>query len=195
MMQHRVPNWMILWTLLLSLGGCVGTVSIGGGPGDDDDTTVDDDDDDDVPDLDFSVYEGDEYLNIRWDPEQAPTGHVDCQERFAATGEMAEPGWECESCDVVWAVTLESFDPEQACLGQGTSLEVPSTYQIYVGMDFREDGEFFLYRSALSSDDELTRRGVGAFNNIDFSWSGVGGWEEKVPANAFTLFYSGEGGF
>ena len=192
MMQNRLLNWVMLWSLLLSLGGCVGVVEIWGvnRP-----LSSDDDDDDDVPDIDFSSYSGAEFLNIRWNPEQADAGYFDCQEEYAATGSEVDAGDQCPSCDVVWSVTLEVLDPDEHCLGQGTTLDVPPSYERFIGMDFHQQGEFSFFRSTPDSGNGLVERGEGAFDGTDFTWSGVGDREQDFSANGFTLYFSGEGGF
>ena len=192
MMRNGLLNGMILLIFLLGLGGCVGTLEIWGvnRP-----LSSDDDDDDDVPDIDFSDYNGDEFLNVRWDKEQAQAGYFDCQEAFAVTGTEEDVGSECPFCDVVWAVTLDLIDLSAPCLSQGTDLDVAPSYNRIIGMEFHREGPFSFYRSTADSGSELGQVGVGAFNGTDFTWSGVGDWEEPFSASGFTLFYSGEGSF
>ena len=184
----------VLCGLGLSLGGCVGTLDIWG-------VNVglpdgDDDDDDGPPDLDLSAFEGVEYLNIRWDTEQAEAGFVDCQEPFEVSGELLEDTEGCPSCDLVWAVDVELLDEDRPCLDQGTSLDPPEDFESLVGMNFRSENEFTMYRSSWESDDELLEQmGEGAFNGLVFTWSGVGGWEKHVSSAGYTVFFSGEGDF
>ena len=191
-MKNRFLNGMALWILLLSLSGCVGELWIWGvnHP-----LSDDDDDDDDVPDIDFSSYDGEEFLNIRWDPEQAAAGYFHCQEAYVVTGIEVQDEVECPACDVAWLVTLDLVDLEELCLGQGTALDVPASYDRYLGMEFHREGEFSLYRSTADSGNELHQVGVGAFDGTGFTWSGVGDWELDFPSNGFTLYYSGEGSF
>jgi hypothetical protein len=191
-MRNRLPEWMIFLSLMLCLGGCVGTLDIWGVnlpiPGDDDDDGA-------PPDIDFSEYDGAEYLNIRWDPGQAEAGFTDCQEPFDVSGELLEETKGCPSCDVVWAVSIELRDAAEPCLSQGTDLDLAPEYDRYLGMDFHRNNEFTLYRSTADSDEELLQLGEGAFNGLEFTWSGIGSWEQHFPGTGFTLFYSGEGDF
>lgn len=191
-MRNRLPEWMIFLSLMLSASGCVGTMDIWGVnlP-----IPSDDDDDGTPPDIDFSEYEGAEYLNIRWDPEQAEAGLSDCEEPFDVSGELLEDHEGCPSCDVVWAVSIEIRNASEPCLSQGTDLDLDPEYDRYLGMDFHQNDEFTLYRSTANSGDELVDLGVGAFAGLEFTWSGVGGAEQHFPGAGFTLFYSGEGDF
>jgi hypothetical protein len=182
---------MIFLSLMLCMGGCPGTLYIWGvTPA----IPSDDDDDGPPPNIDFSEYEGAEYLNIRWDAEQAEAGLSDCWEPFDVSGELLDDPKGCPSCDVVWAVSIEIRDTSEPCL-QGTNLDLVPEYDRYLGMDFHRNEEFTLYRSTADSGEELLELGVGAFNGLEFTWSGIDGWEEHFPLAGFTLFYSGEGDF
>jgi len=177
----------------LVLAGCTGTLDVWGlnVP-----LPVDDDDDDEpTPGIDFSEYWGIEYLNIRWDPEQAEVGLVDCQEEFEVSGEQVRDHDGCASCDVIWAVALEMKNEDEPCLSQGTDLDLAPEFDRFLGMDFHPEGQFTLYRSTADSGDDLLALGRGAFDGLAFTWSGLGDWEYHFAAEGFTLFYSGEGDF
>jgi hypothetical protein len=190
-MLRRFPQVMLL-LLALALTGCEGSLIIGVV-----NTPIPDDDDDDVgpPDIDLSDFEGTEYLNIRWDPEQADAGFVDCQEVYDVSGFLLDGHDGCADCDVVWAVELEADDEGLPCLNQGTDLDPGDEFERYVGMNFRGNDEFSLYRSTQDSGDGLIQVGEGAFDGLSFTWSGVGAWEYHFESAAFTLYFSGEGDF
>ncbi|MEE2828673.1 MAG: hypothetical protein VX498_05770 [Myxococcota bacterium] len=186
----------LLLAFLLSTAGCEGSLGIWGVnvplPG------ADDDDDDGTPSgLDLSTFGGLEYLNIRWNPEQAEQGSVDCAEEFLSSGELSTDADQerCPSCDAIWTVELELDDDDRPCTGQGTGLDVPSFTTRQVGMEFTAGGGFLLYRGASEDSEELDPMGVGAFDGVHFTWSGVGDWEQEHPDAGFTLFFSGEGDF
>ena len=191
-MPDRISQ-MVVFFLCLALSGCAGTLDLWGVnvqlPGDDDD------DDDGPPDIDLSDFDGTEYLNIRWDPEQADAGRVDCQEVFDVSGELLSDTDDCPSCDLVWAVDLSIADDSRPCLDQGTDLDPPDEFARLVGMAFRGNDEFDVYRTTDDSGGQLEALGEGAFDGLSFTWSGVGAWEYHFANVGFTLFYSGEGDF
>jgi len=183
---------MIFLSLMLCMGGCVGTLDIWGvnRP-----IPSDDDDDGPPPNIDFAEYEGAEYLNIRWDPERLEAGLNHCEEPFDVSGELLDDPKGCPTCDVVWAVSIEIRDTSEPCLSQGTDLDLDPEYDRYLGMDFHQNDQFTLYRSTADSGEELLDLGEGAFDGLEFTWSGIGDWEFYFPGAGFTLFYSGEGDF
>lgn len=189
----RATSHLLIVLLSLALSGCSGTLGIWGVniplPGQDDD-----DDDGLPPDVDLSNFQGVEYMNIRWSPEQADEGLVDCEETFDTIGTLLDETEGCDSCDVVWEVTMYVDDETRACTSQGTGLTFESSFDRRVGMNFIADGEFLMYRGT-ADDDQLEQVGEGAFNGLNFTWSGVGSWEKEYSDEGFTLFLSGEGYF
>ncbi len=178
------------------LPGCTGTLNIWtvnvdplGGSGDDDD-------DDRDPQLDFSNYDGTEYINIDWDQEQAPAGVEDCAEEYEAFGANTtlDDSNLCPLCDHIWAVTLVAADPDLECL-DGTGLQARETYIRRVGIEFIDDITFRYWRNRGDSDLALDPHGIGAFNGVEFTWSGIDEYAEEYPDAGITLFFSGEGEF
>ena len=86
-MSRLLPHFALLLLSIL-LTGCSGSLFLG----DDGPSANDDDGGDDVqpPDIDLSIFSGVEYLNIRWDPEMADDGRVDCQEAFVVDGAITD---------------------------------------------------------------------------------------------------------
>jgi len=183
--------------LALSLTGCTGALSIWGvnvplpGQGNGDD------DDDDAPNLDFTQYEGTELINLDWTQQAEGDGHADCHERFDAFGGNSTIDDQnlCPTCDEIWALTLAAEDPEMPCLNQGSGLQVAPNYIRRVGIEFTSDIDFRYWRNRGDSDNALEAHGIGAFQGVEFTWSGVDGFSEEYAEAGFTLFFSGEGEF
>jgi len=181
----------------LGLTGCAGTLLIWGEnvPLPDDD----DDDDDGAPNIDLSSYDGVEYLNLDWTQEAEQDGHFDCTEEFSAFGSNTSVTDEalCPDCDAIWTVTLQVEDEDRDCLDQGTDLDVSDTYIRKLGFQFGDGVNFTVYRNTGGVDEELEAWGVGAFNGLESTWSGVGVGDYTIVNDSlgFDLFFSGEGEF
>lgn len=175
--------------------GCAGLLDIWGVnhplPGADDD----DDDDDNGANFDFSQYEGTELINIDWSQQLEETGEQDCFEVFDAFGgaSTVDDADLCPACDHIWTITLAARDDDLPCL-EGTDLDVTATYIRRVGIEFGEGIEFNYWRNR-DSDLSLDAHGIGAFQGVEFTWSGIDGFAEEHPDLGYTLFFSGEGEF
>ena len=161
------------------------------------------DDDDDV-DRDFSNYDGVEYLNIVWDAEAIADGQFNCEAEFRAQGPrtLLDDQNLCPQCDQIWTVTLVADDDVSSCLGQGTGIDAPASYQRKVGLRMDDGVEFSVYRTSFSvqrplgesENEPLTAAGVGAFQGTEYTWSGINSALEN-ESRGFVFFYSGEGSF
>jgi hypothetical protein len=159
-------------------------------------SATDDDDDSAGPNFDFSRYDGTELLNIDWSQLLEETGEQDCFEVFDAFGENTTFDDQnlCPACDEVWAVTLAARDDDLPCL-EGTGLSVLPTYVRRVGIEFGADNAFRYWRNRADSDNPLTQHGIGAFQGVEFTWSGSGDDFAEKSDLGFTFFFSGEGEF
>ena len=191
--MSRLLPYFALLLLSMLLTGCAGSLFLG----DDGPSADDDDGGDDVqpPDIDLSIFSGVEYLNIRWDPEMADDGRVDCQEAFVVDGAITDEEVACDDCDTVWRLELEIVNEEQPCLSGGTTIDVEPEFVRYLGMDFRAGDEADVYRSMAGDPTTLDMVGRAAFDGFDFSWSGVAIREIYDADIGYTLFFSGEGTF
>jgi len=185
-----------------ALAGCPGSLDIWGVdvpiPG-----SGDDDDDDDAQ-RDYSNYDGAEYLNIVWTPEEIADGHFDCDAEWRAQGPntVTDDGNLCPECDEIWTVTLVAQPGAATCLQQGTGIEAPNSYQRKVGVRLGEGVAFDVFRTAFgvnrplgeSPNDPLASAGVGAFQGAEYTWSGV---DFPVANNqrGYSFYFSGEGNF
>ncbi len=184
--------------LAVLLTGCTGTLDIWGvnvplpGQGNGDD------DDDGAANLDFTQYDGTELINLDWTQQAEGEGHFDCFEAFDTFGDnsLIDDGNLCPTCDEIWAVTLVAQDPTMPCLNQGSGLQVDPTYIRRVGIEFTSDIGFAYHRNRGDSDNNaLTAHGIGAFQGVEFTWSGIDDYAEEYAEAGFTLFFSGEGEF
>jgi hypothetical protein len=111
----------------------------------------------------------------------------------------------CEVCDYIWMVTLthSSGKGDTGCLGQGTGITHPQSYQRRLGLRMTGGGEFVMYRNEFradeplgsSAEDRLVRIGVGAFKGADWVHAAEGSDITAVPGVRYSFFYSGEGSF
>ena len=195
----------LLLTSSLMLAGCPGSLLVCGvnweacgegfGTGDDDDDGVV---------RDFSNYDGVEYLNIDWDAEAEADGQFDCQAEFRAQGptSFADDQNLCPTCDELWTVTLVAEDGVDECLGQGTAIEAPTSYERKIGMRLGENGAFEVFRTAFSvqeplgdsPNEPLVFAGVGAFQGAEYTWSGIETSLEN-DNRGYEFYFSGEGNF
>jgi len=162
------------------------------------------DDDDDGVDRDFSNYDGVEYLNITWDPEAIADGQFNCQAEFRAQGPRTVTDDQnlCQDCDEIWTVTLVAENGVGDCLGQGTGISAPASYERKVGLVLGEGISFEVHRTAFSvqaplgesPNDPLSFAGVGAFQGADYTWSGIETPTENENRR-FEFHFSGEGNF
>lgn len=195
-MRPKLPRLLLLLSGLL-LTGCTGSLSIWGvnvpipgGPGDDDDSTG-------SPDLDFSQYDGIEYINLDWTQDAEEEGHYDCQEEFDAFGANStiDDSNLCPQCDEVWTITLVAQDSDLTCLRQGSGIDTPPSYVRRIGIEFSGAIDFEVWRNTEDEDFALAPVGVGAFQGIEHTWSGIDGFQIEVPGRGFSYYLSGEGGF
>ncbi len=186
-----------MFVAALALSGCSGVlniwgvnVPIPGGPGDDDDSTG-------APELDFSQYDGIEYINLDWTQDAEEEGHFDCQEPFDAFGANStlDDGNLCPQCDEIWTITLVAQDDDQSCLRQGSGFDVPGSYVRRIGIEFVNAIDFVVWRNSEDEDFALNEVGIGAFLGVEHTWSGVDGYQSEVPARGYSWFLSGEGEF
>lgn len=171
-----------------------------GGTGDDDDDVV----------RDFSNYDGVEYLNVDWDPEAEANGQADCLAEFRAQGPrtLIDDQNLCPQCDEIWTVTLVAeTDPTSEtnvddCLGQGTGIEAPASYERKVGFRMEDGVGFMVFRTTFSLQSPLGESqnapldpaGVGAFQGAEYTWSGIDTPLENDNLG-FVFFFTGEGSF
>ena len=198
----RVSMLLALSTLLLA--GCNGTLTLFGIDG------FSDDDDDDNPNLDFSVYDGTEWLNIDWSDEEEENGAVDCRAEWTAEGtETTEADQDlCPVCDHIWTITLEFEQappdtPDRDCLAQGTGVTPPDSYTRRFGLRFLSGNSFVHYRNEFraanplgeSPGDDLVRVGPGEFIGNEFTWSGFNDDRISSPDGRYEFYFSGSGAF
>ena len=194
-MNRIRPLSLLLLAVALLLSGCTGTMSIWGVnvllPGDDDD------DDSGPPQLDFSSYDGTEWIAIDWSQQMEEQGRTDCSEMFDAfgTNTTVDDSNLCDACDEVWTITLVADDNDLPCLSGGTGLQVEETYVRKVGIEFLNDIDFDYYRNRGDADLPLEQHGIGAFLGVEYTWSGLNGFVEEYPQAGFDLYFEGEGSF
>ncbi|MCO4768662.1 MAG: hypothetical protein KDA24_01435 [Deltaproteobacteria bacterium] len=187
------------------LAGCPGSLLICGVNWDEcGDTFGTGDDDDDGVVRDFANYDGVEYLNIDWDAEAEADGQFDCEAEFRAQGPrtLLDDQNLCPDCDEIWTVTLVAENGVDDCLGQGTGIDAPASYERKIGLIQGEGVSFEIHRSAFSRqsplgsspNEPLVFAGVGAFQGADYTWSGI---ETPVENDnlGYVFFFSGEGNF
>ena len=198
MMWIRSFSLVAVAAASLLLAGCTGMLSIWGvnvplpdGPGDDDDSGP--------PQLDFSSYDGSEWIAIDWSQQMEEQGRTDCSELFDAfgTNTTVDDSNLCpvQVCDEVWTITLVAADDELSCLRGGTGLQVEETYVRKVGIDFDGSIDFDYYRNRGDADTALTQHGIGAMDGVEYTWSGLDGFVEEYPQAGFDLYFKGEGSF
>ena len=179
---------------LFSLPGCIGSMAILGL----DPTAGDDDDDSDNPlVLDFSSYEGTEYLNIAWADEQHDQGYVDCIEDGPWDASGADTTQSdanlCPSCTYVWTISLDPSPEVESCLaGTGNPAEPLSRR---LGFQIQDDTNFLVFRNKGSVNNALSSIGIGAFDGSDFTWSGAADFRSQSEDGRYEYYFSGEGGF
>jgi hypothetical protein len=194
-------NWIrsfsiIVLALAPLLAGCTGSLSIWGVnvplPGDEGD-----DDDSSPPQLDFSEYDGSEWITIDWSQQMEEQGRVDCVELYRVFGDNStvDDFNLCDDCDEIWNVTLAADDNDLPCLTGGTGLDVPATYNRKVGIDFDNSMDFDYYRNLDDQDDVLEQIGIGAIDGVEYTWSGLDGFIEEHPQVGFDVYFKGEGSF
>jgi len=174
------------------LPGCVGTLDI---------WTLDilipgqGDDDDGPPALDFSVFDGVEFINIDWDQEQKAQGLQDCAGEWSADGDNTTLDDDnlCEACTHVWTLTLRAEDSAYECL-DNTNITVNDPYIRKIGFEFLDDQDFIVWRNFSDPDLPMEPVGEGAIKGTDFTWSGLAE-EYREAGQNFEFFFSGEGSF
>lgn len=195
---------LALAAAMLMLGsGCPGTLEIwgvnvpipGSGGGDDDDTA----------DLNFDNFDGTEFLNIKWTPEEIADGHFDCAAEWRSQGPNSTLDDQnlCPECSEIWQVNLVAQPDAEECLNQGTDIDVPGQYTRKVGFALEVGSvSFDVFRTQFSVDsplgdsenDTLIAAGIGAFNGTEYTWSGT----DSPVVNeqlGYSFFFSGEGEF
>ena len=193
--MNRTLPFILLTAASLLLAGCTGSMSIWGVnvplPGDDDD------DDSGPPQLDYSSYDGSEWIAIDWSQQMEEQGRTDCSELFDAfgTNTTLDDGNLCDDCDEVWTITLVADDDDLPCVSGGTGLQVEDTYVRKVGIKFHDDIDFDYYRNRGNENEVLTQHGIGALDGVDYTWSGLDGYVEEYPQSGFDLYFKGEGSF
>ena len=199
-MPHASPLLFVALASLLA-AGCPGTLEIWGVnvplPG------GDDDDDDDTT-RDYTNYDGSEYLNVVWTPEEIPDGHFNCEAEWRAQGPntTTDDANLCADCDEVWSVTLVAQPGASDCLQQGTGIDAPASYERKSGIRLESGVAFDVFRTAFtvnrplgeSANSALQQAGVGAFQGADYTWSGIDAPVENAE-RGYSFFYSGEGSF
>jgi hypothetical protein len=183
--------------LLLALGaallaGCSGTLEIwmlGNPIGDDDDNGLQ---------LDYSTFEGTEFVNIDWDQEAWPQGIEDCQADWHALGadSTADNQDLCPSCDLIWSTQLTSLAGADNCL-QGTALPAPADLTVRMGFEFLEALPHFFTVWRSVGDSPMVAVGVGAIDEAraKFTWSGQESYRNDGEIIGYEWFRSGEGSF
>ena len=198
MRRHHGNSWsdaaesLLLLLLVLTLVGCHGTLELwqlGAPLGDDDDGP---------PPLDYSTFEGVEFVNIDWDQEAWPQGVDDCRADWHALGNettMSDQGL-CLGCAHIWVVELSYVGTEEDCL-QGTALPMPSDASLRLGFEFLEEvpSFFTVWRSV--GDGEMVEVGIGAIDvdRSEFTWSGQESYRNDGEIIGYDWFLSGEGSF
>lgn len=192
-----MPIRLLFAVLAVVATGCTGSLNIWGvnvplpGQGEGDD------DDDGAANLDFTQYNGTELINLDWTQQAEGEGHFDCFEPFDAFGGNSTIDDQnlCPTCDEIWALTMVAQDAEMPCLTQGSGLQVEPTYIRRVGIEFTSDIAFRYHRNRGDADNVLEPHGIGAFQGVEFTWSGIDDYAEEYAEAGFTLFFSGEGEF
>jgi hypothetical protein len=203
-----MPARLMLFLLcgaVVSTAGCQGTLLICGVNWDECSDAIGGggDDDDDV-ERDFSNYDGVEYLNIVWDAEAIADGQFNCEAEFRAQGPrtLLDDQNLCPTCDEIWTVTLQAQPNVSDCLGQGTAIDAPASYERKVGLRMGDGVEFTVFRTTFSQqrplgdspNDTLSMAGVGAFQGAEYTWSGID-TPVETESRGYVFFYSGEGSF
>ncbi len=180
---------------LLLLTGCVGTLDIWGinveipGEGDDDDA---------APDIDFSSYEGFEFINIDWDQQRRPGGVEDCIE---------DDGWDvrgdettvddqtrCPDCDHIWTLTYLATSGLDDCLAS-TGLPADTGFVRKLGFEFQDEQAFRVWRNMEDPDRPLVTVGEGALReDATYTWGGSSSYRFDDQAD-YDYYFSGEGAF
>ncbi len=157
----------------------------------------DDDDDIDPGAIDFSVYDGIEYLNIDWDQQLEEQGRNDCNGPWTATGEntTADDGNLCPDCDHIWSIELVAQSTAESCI-TGTGLTFFEDYIRKMGIRFLSNTDFAVYRNSESANNVLNEVGIGAIQpGNQFTWSGIDQWEIDIDNGGYNYYFSGEGAF
>ena len=174
------------------LAGCPGTLELWqlGGPLADDD--------DGAPQLDYSSFEGAEFINIDWDQEAWPQGVDDCQAGWHALGSESTAADQalCPVCAHIWTVQLTYLGAADACL-QGTALAAPADDTVRFGFEFLGDESAFftVWRSVVGG--AMVESGIGAIDEAraEFTWSGQESYRNDGEIIGYEWFLSGEGSF
>jgi hypothetical protein len=189
-----IPRLLLAMPLLI-LAGCVGNLDIWGinvdipGEGDDDDA---------APDIDFTSYDGFEFINIDWDQQRRPGGVEDCIE---------DDGWNvhgdettvddqsrCPACDHIWTLTYIATSGLGDCLAS-TGLSADTAFQRKLGFEFQDAQGFRVWRNFEDPDVPLQLIGEGALqDDASHTWSGSNGYR-LGDAAAYDYYFSGEGAF
>jgi len=198
MRRHHGNSWsdaaesLLLLLLVLTLVGCHGTLELwqlGAPLGDDDDGP---------PPLDYSTFEGVEFVNIDWDQEAWPQGVDDCRADWHALGSETTASDQalCPACAYIWTVQLSYLGTDDVCL-QGTALPEPLDGSVLLGFEFLEELPSFFTVWRSSGDGEMAEVGVGAIDTdrSEFTWSGQESYRNDGEIIGYDWFFSGEGSF
>ena len=156
------------------------------------------DDDDNGLQLDYSSFEGVEFVNIDWDQEAWPQGVDDCEADWHALGvdSTSDDQDLCPNCDQIWSVQLTALSGADSCL-QGTALPEPADITVRVGFEFLDalPHLFTVWRAV--GDAPLVSVGVGAIDEAraEFTWSGQDSYRNDGEIIGYEWFLSGEGSF
>ena len=156
------------------------------------------DDDDGPPPLDYSAFEGVEFVNIDWDQEAWPQGVDDCRADWHALGNETTGSDQelCPSCAHIWTVQLSYLGTEEDCL-QGTALPLPSDISLHFGFEFLAElpSLFTVWRG--TGDGAMIEVGIGAIDadRSEFTWSGQESYRNDGEIIGYEWFLSGAGSF
>jgi len=156
------------------------------------------DDDDEPPQLDYSAFEGMEFINVDWDQEAWPQGVDDCQADWFALGSetTAVDQALCPDCAHIWTVELSYLGSSDDCL-QGTALPAPEDMDVRLGFQFLPEltSLFTVWRSM--DGGEMEEVGLGAIDEAraEFTWSGQQNYRNDGEIIGYEWFLSGEGSF
>ncbi len=186
---------LLLAAPLLLLSGCVGTLDIWG-------INVDipgqDDDDDAAPNIDFTTYDGFEFINIDWDQQRRPGGVEDCigDDGWDVNGDetTADDQSRCPECTHIWTLTYIRTSGLEDCL-ESTGLLAETGFQRKLGFEFEGEQAFHVWRNFEDPATALELVGEGALReNATYTWGG-GGDFRFGSQGPFEYYFSGEGAF
>ena len=188
---------LLLLLPVLLLTGCVGDLDIWGinvdipGQGDDDDA---------APDIDFTAYDGFEFINVDWDQQRRPGGVEDCieEEGWDVNGSetTVDDASRCPDCDVIWTLTYIATPGLSDCL-RSTGLPADSGFRRKLGFEFDDGSDtlFTVWRNTEDQDNDLEAVGEGAIReDATFTWSGSGNYRFGAQG-PYDYYVSGEGAF